>query len=1222
MNQSDISIRKAVFLKRLQHEILLLDGGMGTLIQGHQLAEEDYRGEIFKDWSRPLKGNHDLLNLTRPDVIGIIHSEYLQAGADIIETNTFNSTSVSQSDYGTQDHVRDLNFHGARIARKVADEYEAENGEPRYVAGVLGPTNRTASLSPDVNDPGYRNVTFAELEATYRCATEGLLDGGADIILIETIFDTLNAKAAIYAVQTVLEKRRQDIPIMISGTVTDASGRLLTGQTPEAFWNSVRHANPLSVGLNCALGAAEMRPYLADMSRFADCLVSAHPNAGLPNEFGGYDETPESMAKIVKEFAESGLVNILGGCCGTNPDTIKAFKKATQGIKPRVVPQVSSKTRLSGLEPLNIDETSLFINVGERTNVMGSSRFRKLIEQGKYSDALDVARQQVESGAQIIDINMDQGLLDSKQAMVSYLRLLASEPDISRIPVMMDSSRWDVLLEALRNTAGRGIVNSISLKDGESLFVEKARELRKLGASMVVMAFDEQGQADSVQRKVEISRRSVELLVEKAGFKVEDIILDLNVFAVGTGMNEHADYAKAFIEAAALLREEYPHIQISGGVSNLSFSFRGHPEIREAMHSVFLFHAIKAGMSMGIVNAGQLAIYEKIDPELKELAEDVVLNRREDATERLLDYAQANPYQKSTSTTREDNRHQDWDVQKRLIHSLINGIDKYVEEDTEEAYRQMGSPLAVIDGPLMAGMAEVGEMFGSGKMFLPQVVKSARVMKKAVAILEPYFGEADQGARKQEKIVIATVKGDVHDIGKSIVSVVLQCNNFKVIDLGVMVPAERILDKVIEEQAAMVGLSGLITPSLDEMVYVAQEMKRRGIKVPLLIGGATTSKAHTAVKIDPECEGPVFQVADASLAVTVAQNLISPDRSEAFILENQQKMESRRAAYRDKSINLLSIEEARLNAAPMDWDNYTPPVPALIGCKTIKDIPLSWLEPFIDWTPFFRTWELKGKLPEILVHPKYGEQAGKLYADAQAMLDKVKDQKWIQPSAVIGILPACSEGDDILVFQPGQAETSAKPSARFCFSRQQQDKRKRGFNHCMSDFIAPAHTGIKDFLGMFAVTAGHGVVKRCAEYDSRHDDYESLLLKSIAIVLAEALAEWLHEQVRKTYWGYAPDEDLDSRGLIAEAYRGIRPAPGYPACPEHELKIDIWRLLDIDNQIDVHLTETLAIDPAESIAGFYFSHPNSSYFGVGQKGKDQEEDLKNRNQLAEQLRQA
>jgi len=1200
---------------RLENEILLLDGGMGTLIQAHGLAEDDYRGTVFTQWEKPLKGNHDLLNLTRPDVIEGIHKTYLDAGSDIIETNTFNSTSASQADYGTEDWVYQLNLKGAEVARRAADAFEASQGEPRFVAGVLGPTNRTASLSPDVNDPAFRNVTFDELASTYGEATKGLLDGGADLILVETVFDTLNAKAALYAILQVLESRKVNVPIMVSGTVTDASGRLLTGQNPEAFWNSIRHANPISIGLNCALGAKEMRPYLADMARYSNCLVSAHPNAGLPNEFGGYDETPESMAALIEEFARSGLVNIVGGCCGTTPDTIRAFKQAIQGIPPREIPKTEPVTRLSGLEALNLGSESLFVNVGERTNVTGSARFRKLVEKGKYAKALEVARQQVEAGAQIIDINMDQGMLDSEAAMVTFLRLIASEPDIAKVPIMVDSSRWSVLQQALKQIPGRSIINSISLKDGQDAFIEKAREIRKLGGSVVVMAFDEDGQAETVERKVAIAVRSIELLTS-LGFGVQDIVLDLNIFAVGTGMQEHAEYGTAFIEAARRLRSQYQGVQISGGVSNLSFAFRGHPGIREAMHSAFLYHAIEAGLSMGIVNAGQLAIYEEIPEPLKTLVEDVILNRNQDATERLIEYAQANPYQKKQTEEPTGASYRDLPVEERLTHCLIHGIDRDVEADTEEAFQILGDPLSVIDGPLMKGMAVVGERFGSGQMFLPQVVKSARVMKKAVAVLEPYFENVSGSERKKGKIVLATVKGDVHDIGKSIVSVVLQCNNFEVIDLGVMVPCDKILDTVEERAADLVGLSGLITPSLDEMVFVASEMQRRSIVTPLLIGGATTSMAHTAVKIDPECEAPVFQVADASLAVTVVQNLISKERSKEFIEANQVKMERRRQAYQDRSIQILHLEEARANAFDGEWASYTPPKPGMLGVKTLDQVPLSWLEDYIDWGAFFRTWELKGKFPEIFDHPKFGEQAKSLFNDANDLIQELKSEDWIRPRAVFGFFPARSQGDDIIVFGP----STESPLARFCFSRQQIRKRNDKPNFCMSDFIAPSGSGVSDYIGMFALSAGHGVAERCAELDAEHDDYRSLLLKTVSILFAEALAEWLHEQVRKTYWGFEPDEKLNQKQRIAEAYRGIRPAPGYPACPEHELKIDIFRLLQAEKAIGVSLTETLALDPVSSIAGFYFSHPDSTYFGVGQLGDDQVEDLRQRNELADRLR--
>ncbi|WP_405234023.1 methionine synthase [Lentisalinibacter salinarum] len=1196
----------------LAERIVFLDGAMGTMIQGHAPSEEEYRGERYADWPSDLKGNNDLLTLTRPGLIRQIHRDFLEAGADVIETNTFNSNTPSQADYGMESLVRELNLAAARLARDVAGEFEAADGRPRFVAGVLGPTNRTASLSPDVNDPGKRNIRYGELVETYAEAARALMEGGADFLMVETIFDTLNAKAALYAIREIERERGGRIPVMISGTITDASGRTLSGQTTEAFWNSVRHAEPFLIGLNCALGAADLRPYVAELSRVADTRVSAHPNAGLPNEFGEYDETPEEMAAVVREFAESGLVNLVGGCCGTTPEHIRRLREAIEPLAPRVVPDRPRECRLSGLEPLNIGPDDLFVNVGERTNVTGSAKFRKLIEAGDYATAVEVARQQVENGAQIIDVNMDEGMLDSEAAMVTFLDLIASEPDVARVPIMVDSSKFSVIEAGLRCIQGKPVVNSISMKEGEAQFVEQARRVRDYGAAVIVMAFDEDGQADTVERKLEICRRSYRILTERVGFPAEDIIFDPNIFAVATGIEEHNGYGIAFIEATRRIKEELPHALVSGGVSNVSFSFRGNNPVREAIHSVFLYHAIRAGMDMGIVNAGQLAIYEDLPGELREAVEDVVLNRRDDATDRLLAIAEKYRGDGSSGQKRTtDLGWREWPVEKRLEHSLVKGIDEYVIEDTEAARLAASRPLDVIEGPLMDGMNVVGDLFGEGKMFLPQVVKSARVMKKAVGHLIPYIEEEQDGeSRSNGTVIMATVKGDVHDIGKNIVGVVLQCNNFEVIDLGVMVPAEKILETARREGADIIGLSGLITPSLDEMVNVASEMQRLGFTVPLLIGGATTSPAHTSVKIDPRYEGPVIYVKDASRSVGVAQSLVGEGR-DAFVHKIKDDCARRRELHAGKTRQApeLALEDARRRRHAIDWQAYRPPAPDALGVRTFERIPLAALVDYIDWMPFFNAWEFRGRFPAILDDPEVGETASSLYADARAMLRRIIDEEWLECRAVIGLFPAASAGDDIAIYPE---EGGAEPLATFHHLRQQKKKRDDLPQECLADFVAPADSGRRDYLGAFAVSAGFGIDEHVQRFEADHDDYSSIMLKALADRLAEAGAEYLHERVRREYWGYAPEESLDNDALIAEEYRGIRPAPGYPACPDHTEKRTLWRVLQVEQRIGMQLTESMAMLPTASVSGLYFAHPEAHYFTVGKIGRDQVADYAKR----------
>ncbi len=1203
--------RRALLGEALRTRILLLDGAMGTMIQREELTEADWRGDRFAGHGHDLRGNSDILSLTRPDAIAAIHRAYLDAGADVIETNTFNAQAISQADYGTETLVREMNLAAARLAREAADECTARTPErPRFVCGILGPTNRTASLSPDVNDPGFRAVSFDDLAAAYRTQAEGLLEGGVDLLMVETVFDTLNCKAALFALRELLDERGIDVPLMVSGTITDASGRTLSGQTVEAFWNSVRHGELFSVGLNCALGAEQLRPHLEELAGLADTFVSCHPNAGLPNAFGGYDQTPAEMASRIREFATSGFVNIVGGCCGTTPEHIRALAAAVAGLPPRTVPARPPGTRLAGLEPLTIRDDSLFVNIGERTNVTGSARFAELIRQGDYEAALSVARQQVEAGAQVIDVNMDEGMLDSRAAMERFLRLIAAEPDIARVPVMVDSSRWEVLETGLKNLQGKGIVNSISLKEGEDEFLARARVVRRHGAAVVVMAFDERGQADTVERKVDICTRAYRLLTERAGFPPEDIIVDPNIFAVGTGLEEHAEYGIAYIEATRAIKRALPGVLVSGGVSNLSFAFRGSPIVREAMHSAFLFHAIQAGMDMGIVNAGQLAVYEDIPAELLGAVEDLLFNRRPDATERLL--RQAESHRGTARHAVEDGAWRQLPVDERLRHALVEGIVDHIEQDVEEARLHLGRPIAVIEGPLMDGMNVVGDLFGAGKMFLPQVVKSARVMKKAVAYLIPFL-EAEQsgGSRPAGTVVLATVKGDVHDIGKNIVGVVLGCNNYRIIDLGVMVPAQKILDTAQAEGADVIGLSGLITPSLDEMVHVAREMTRREFALPLLIGGATTSRAHTAVKISPAYGGPTVHVLDASRCVGVLGQLMSAERRPAFAAETAAEYGRIREQHagRDAERVILPLEEARRRGLVWDWGAYEPPRPRLPGITVWDDYPLHELVGYLDWTPFFHVWELAGSYPGILRDPVVGEQARRLHADAQRLLEQMVRDGWLRARGVAGLFPAASAGDDVEIYT---TEERREVLAVLRGLRQQFEKGPGRPNLCLADFVAPRASGRPDWIGAFAVTVGHGLDAVCERFARDHDDYQSIMAKALADRLTEAFAERMHERVRRELWGYAADETLDSAGLIAERYRGIRPAPGYPACPEHTEKRTIFALLDAERVTGMTLTESYAMLPAASVSGWYFSHPAAQYFGLGRIGRDQVADYARR----------
>ena len=1171
----------------LKNKILTLDGAMGTMVQSYELSEKDFRGEIFQNHPCDLKGNNDLLSLTQPDIVKEIHESYLTAGADLIETNTFNSTRISQADYQMEDLVYNMNKAAAKIARSVADEFTAMDPEkPRFVCGALGPTNKTASMSPDVSNPGFRNVTFNELVDSYFEQSKGLIDGGVHLLLIETVFDTLNCKAALFAIQNLYEEIGEEIPVIVSGTITDASGRLLSGQTVDAFWNSIRHADLLAVGLNCALGAEQIRPYIDALSKIADTNIMVYPNAGLPNEFGEYDETPDQMSNFLQEFAESGLVNIIGGCCGTTPDHIAAFSNSVQDIKPRKIPKIEPYTKLSGLEPLVIRPESNFINVGERTNVTGSERFRLLIKENQYEEALSVARQQVENGAQIIDVNMDDGLIDSEQAMEDFLRLIASEPEISKVPIMIDSSKWTVIETGLKNIQGKGVVNSISLKEGEDEFIHHAKIIKKYGASVIVMAFDEKGQADTYKRKVDICERAYKILTEKVRLKPEDIIFDPNIFAVATGIKEHNQYGKAFIDAAKTIRDKMPGVHISGGVSNLSFSFRGNNPVREAMHSCFLYHAIQNGMDMGIVNAGQLVVYDDIDSDLRESIEDVLFDRRIDSTDRLVELAEN--YRAKKKQKIQDIAWRSLPVKERLSHSLVEGIDKYIEADTEEARDQLEKPIQVIEGPLMDGMNRVGDLFGAGKMFLPQVVKSARVMKKAVAYLVPFIEKEKESKGLEDltngTIVLATVKGDVHDIGKNIVGVVLGCNGYKIVDLGVMVPADKILSTAIELNADLIGLSGLITPSLDEMVHVASEMRRKNFTTPLLIGGATTSKKHTAIKIEEKYPKSVFHVLDASRCVGVVGQLLKPEQKELLIQKTTDDYNSIREKFyqNQQTIKKINIKEARSRKPNL---KYKPYQPNSIGRKTVKNISLKELASYIDWTPFFHAWELKGIYPGILNDAKKGSEAQKLFDDAQRLLSELIDYESLTVKMIFGIFPAKSENENIVLYED---------NITFNYPRQLINKGKQP-NYCLADFISSEGS---DHLGVFTVTAGHGLKKLVEKYESNHDDYSSIMVKLIADRFAEASAEWLHEKIRKEYWGFAKDEKFSHDELIKEKYIGIRPAPGYPACPDHTEKDKIWKLLDVENMIGVTLTETRAMWPTASVCGWIFSHPESRYFSV------------------------
>ncbi len=1202
---------KDILKKLLAERILIIDGGMGTMIQDYKLDESDYRGERFSDWHSDLKGNNDLLVLTQPELIKQIHGEYLEAGADILETNTFNATTIAMADYDMESLSAEINLEAAKLARQMADEWTAKTPQkPRFVAGVLGPTNRTCSISPDVNDPGFRNVSFDQLVEAYSESTRALIAGGADIILVETIFDTLNAKACTFAIETVFDEDGIILPVMISGTITDASGRTLSGQTTEAFYNSLRHVKPISFGLNCALGPDELRQYVEELSRISECSVSAHPNAGLPNAFGEYDLSPEDMAEHIEEWAKSGFLNLVGGCCGTTPEHIRQMEVATRNVVPRSLPELPKYCRLSGLEPLNIAPDTLFVNVGERTNVTGSARFKRLIKEELYDEALEVARQQVESGAQIIDINMDEGMLDAEAAMVRFLNLCATEPDISKVPIMVDSSKWEILEAGLKCVQGKPIVNSISMKEGVDRFIEQAKLIRRYGAAVIVMAFDEVGQADTRERKIEICTNAYNILVDQVGFPPEDIIFDPNIFAVATGIEEHNNYAVDFIEAVGDIKRTLPHAMVSGGVSNVSFSFRGNNAVREAIHAVFLYYCFKNGMDMGIVNAGQLAIYDDLPDELREAVEDVVLNRRDDSTERLLDIA-AN--YRDSGAVEEDRTAQEWrgwPVDKRLAHALVKGITEFIVEDTEEARSNASKPLEVIEGPLMAGMNIVGDLFGEGKMFLPQVVKSARVMKQAVGYLEPYINAEKQAGYTNGKILLATVKGDVHDIGKNIVGVVLQCNNYEIIDLGVMVPTDKILKVAIEENVDIIGLSGLITPSLDEMVHVAKEMERRGFDIPLLIGGATTSKAHTAVKIEENYHAPVVYVSNASRAVGVCSSLLSDEHRPGFIDRIAKEYVTVREQHARKKPRTapITLEMARANKVPLDWDGYTPPQPKKPGVHVFTDFPISEIRQYIDWTPFFMTWSLSGKYPTILRHEVVGEEAQRVFDDANEMLDEIERTGMIKANGVCGLFPANSIDDDVEVY----TDESRTEVLTVLHGLRQQTKKPKGPNYCLSDYIAPKDSGKADWIGAFAVTGGIGEYDIAEQYKAQGDDYNAILVQAVADRLAEAFAEYMHEAVRKDLWGYSPDEALDREDLIREKYQGIRPAPGYPACPEHTEKGAIWSLLNAEANTGMVLTESYAMWPGAAVSGWYFSHPESRYFAVAQIQEDQRDSYADR----------
>jgi 5-methyltetrahydrofolate--homocysteine methyltransferase len=1200
--------------KQFLSRILVLDGAMGTMIQDANLSEDDFRGKRFKDHASDLKGNNDLLTLTQPDLIHDIHSAFLDSGADIIETNTFNSTAISQADYGLEDLVYELNFAAAKIAGATADAATKKTPDkPRFVAGALGPTNRTASMSPDVNDPGFRNITFDGLVEAYGEAIHGLIEGGADLLLVETVFDTLNSKAAIYAIHKYFDDHDTQLPVMMSGTITDASGRTLSGQTPEAFWNSVAHARPISVGFNCALGVEELRAHIQEISAVAGVNVSVYPNAGLPNEFGGYDDTPEYMAEHLGEFARSGFVNMVGGCCGTTPDHIRAIAAAVEGVAPRVIPEGVPHCRLSGLEPLNFGGVTGFVNVGERTNVAGSAKFATLIREGQYAEAVTIARGQVEGGAQIIDVNMDDAMLDGEKAMTTFLNLVAAEPDISRVPVMVDSSKFSIIQAGLKCLQGKGVVNSISLKEGEDAFIEQAKEILRYGAAVVVMAFDQDGQADGYDRMVEICTRSYKILTETVGFAPEDIIFDANIFPIATGIDDHNNFSKDYIAAVAEIKKTLPHVLTSGGLSNMSFSFRGNNPMRDAMHSVFLYHATRAGLDMAIVNAGQLAVYGDLPEDLRNRIEDAVFNSRDDATERLLEVAE-----QAQGQIRESADNLEWreaSVEERLSHALVKGVTDYIIDDTEEARQQADHPIEVIEGPLMDGMNVVGDLFGSGQMFLPQVVKSARVMKQAVAYLQPFIeAEKDPAAKAKAKgkIVMATVKGDVHDIGKNIVGVVLQCNNYDIVNLGVMVPYAEIIETAKKENADIIGLSGLITPSLEEMTVVAAEMKRAGLTIPLLIGGATTSKVHTAVKIAPNYDAPVIHVLDASRSVGVVSNLLSDTLKAGFVEEVARDYEDarRRHQARQDIGARMSLADARAAAVEIDWQGYTPPRPKFLGLKVFDDYDLAELIPYIDWTPFFRTWEMKGVYPAILEDSKTGAAARDLFADAGAMLESIAGEKWLTARGVIGFFPAARVGhDDVEIYASDERNDAA---VTLSFLRQQMDKAAGRSNHCLADFVAPKEGGPADYLGGFAVTAGIGIEKKLKDFDKANDDYSGILLKALADRLAEAFAERMHERVRREFWAYAENETLDNEDLIGEAYRGIRPAPGYPACPDHTAKKDLFELLGADKNAGITLTDSFAMMPASSVSGYYFSHPEAKYFGVGRIGRDQVEDYAER----------
>ncbi|KZK73483.1 MAG: methionine synthase [Pelodictyon luteolum] len=1210
---------KATLRDLLNERILVLDGAMGTMIQRHKLTENDYRGERFRSHTHPLLGNNDILVLTRPDIIYEIHCDFLEAGSDIIETNTFNANPISQGDYGTEDLIRELNLEASRLARKAADAYTARDPEkPRFVAGSIGPTNKTLSLSPDVNNPGYRAVSFRDVVDNYLQQIEGLMEGGVDVLLVETVFDTLNCKAALFAIEEFFSRTNKRVPVMVSGTVVDQSGRTLSGQTTEAFWISIAHMpDLLSVGLNCALGSKQMRPFIEAISTVAESFVSVYPNAGLPNEFGEYDDSPEYMAAQIADFAESGFVNIVGGCCGTTPDHIKAIAEAVNELQPRKRPTASHELQLSGLEPLRVNATTGFINVGERTNVTGSKKFARLIREGNYDEALSIARQQVESGAQVIDVNVDEGMLDSERVMEEFLNLIASEPEIAKVPVMIDSSKWSVIEKGLQCVQGKSIVNSISLKEGEEPFRQRAAKILEYGAATVVMAFDEAGQADSLERRKEICGRAYRILTEEVGFPPEDIIFDPNVLTVATGIEEHDSYALDFIESVRWIKENLPHAKVSGGISNVSFSFRGNEPVREAMHAAFLYHAIQAGLDMGIVNAGQLAIYEDIDPELLVRVEDVLLNRRTEATERLVSFAE---------TIRDggekiEAKAAEWrslPVVERLRHALIKGIVEYIDEDTEEARKLYLSPLQVIEGPLMDGMNAIGDLFAEGKMFLPQVVKSARVMKRSVAWLIPFIEEEkarNKDTKAAAKILLATVKGDVHDIGKNIVSVVLSCNNYEVIDIGVMMPCEKILEAAEREKADIIGLSGLITPSLDEMVHVAREMERLGMKIPLILGGATTSKIHTAVKIAPVYSGPVVQVLDASRSVPVAGSLLNPQLKDAYVAKLKEEQEAMRRGHieRGAAKRYLGIEDARRNSFRTDWNATIPPLPQKPGITVLENVTAGTLRPYIDWTPFFQTWELHGRYPEILSDPKVGTEATKLFADANAMLERIEKEKLLGIRGVAGLFPASSNGDDIEVYTD---ETHTALLGTIHTLRQQQEKPEGEPNLALADFLAPKESGLKDHIGGFAVTTGLGIKPILEQFREVHDDYSAILLQALADRLAEAFAEMLHEKVRRELWGYAPAEILGSESLISENYQGIRPAPGYPACPDHTEKAELFALLNAEANTGITLTETYAMNPAASVSGLYFANPEARYFVLGKIQKDQVEDYAGRKGLS------